>query len=186
MQSPLISHDFQSNQYIKWLELFEHFSDNYILDNKIYWDYLNKSGRCIDFVDQKNCGDHSEQHPLRFGYSYRTVHKYTRFNDFELIGHGGDRIFRNDFKFALEETLDGITKSWPHWHYNVKLITYFPEKKSVKFKYDKSSFDANDVHRLLLDEDMLFALIANDRMKLLVEVDIDHSSADCSCIQQIM
>lgn len=169
MQSGIIAADIYSDQYIKWMEQFNHFDLNHSQTNKIYWDYLNRAGLCIDFVGGYSCGDHTEQHPLRNGVVYRPAHKYACFQDFEFIGHGGDANFIKDFGYVLREKLEQLTKHSPDCDHQVELSIFHPDKRSVKFNYKKSDFDPLDVHRLLLAKDMLLNLLATDKVKFLVE-----------------
>ena len=171
--------------YIKWNEQYYYYLENDLPKNKKHWDHLDQSGLCIDLVDAINCCAHTEQHPFRTAYTYRPTHKYTSESDLEVIGHGGDGTFMRDFMFVLKEKLEQITVALPERHFEVKFTIFLPDKKSIKFHYDKScGFDDVKVYCMLINRNMLFDILINDRIKL--TVDIDHSSFDCFKTHKIM
>lgn len=187
MESPIISQDLKSDKYIKWMEQYERYFDKNYAKNEEHWEDLDEEGLCINLVDPTDCRSYSNYRKLRWGYFYRPVHKFVVFKEMECVGHGGDEKFIRDLNFVLKEKLRDITNYWPKWHYKAEFTTFQPTKKTIEFKYDQvNGYDSDLVHRLLLEKDMLFDILVNDTIRLTVDVDIDHSSSNCSCYRKLM
>ena len=168
----LVELDKKSDQYIKYYELY----DFYLKDRSIFDEsselkkfFLQTTNQRIAFVDETNCGSHTEQRPI-FKYTYRVIHEYEDFKDFEHIAHGCNDLFNVSLDYAFARILKRIIGPLDENHYCIlSIIIHDPVRTGITCNRTQTSrfyenFFIDSIRKLLHKQDLIFNLLVTKKI----------------------